>query len=226
MALRGPREGTRSGSTGRSRNPYLSEGPRITTRSVNSLQQVHGGLDQRLSPDLDQALVPAHRALLPPARTKPVRSEFRSAPLLFHCRLPLLSEVSARTTDRQGFAARAAARGVCPPPLTAGSALDLPPTGSRPARLRAPPSRRLPLKGGVILGTDRKHPLHNKPVTLIGYRPRRTSRCPGKRPMDQRMLFIVDYLSDTKKGLCRHYGIRAHRRQVDRASDPRTGGTR
>ena len=48
--------------------------------------------------------------------------------------------------------------------------------------------------------------------------------------MDQRMLFIVDYLSGgyTKKGLCSHYGIsRPTRRQVDRPlSDPRTGGTR
>ena len=48
--------------------------------------------------------------------------------------------------------------------------------------------------------------------------------------MDQRMLFIVDYLSGryTKKGLCQTLRNQpAHRRQVDRPlSDPRTGGTR
>ena len=45
--------------------------------------------------------------------------------------------------------------------------------------------------------------------------------------MDQHMLFIVDYLGYTKKGLCRHRNQPAHRRQVDRPlSDPRTGGTR
>ena len=45
--------------------------------------------------------------------------------------------------------------------------------------------------------------------------------------MDQRLLFIADYLSGdyTKKALCIYYGIRAHRRQVDRPlSHPRTRG--
>ena len=48
--------------------------------------------------------------------------------------------------------------------------------------------------------------------------------------MDQRMLFIVDYLSGgyTKKGLCSHYGISRPTgdKWIDRYRTARTGGTR
>ena len=47
--------------------------------------------------------------------------------------------------------------------------------------------------------------------------------------MDQRLLFIADYLGGgyTKKALCRHYGISRPTgyKWISRFRDPRTGGT-
>ena len=98
---------------------------------------------------------------------------------------------------------------------------------------RLPPAR--PGSDSPSRGGDTGHPLHNKPkhgllvYTLIGYRPRRTSRCPGGDVYHGPTHAVYCRLSTgryTKKGLCSHYGI-SRPTGLDRPlSDPRTGGTR
>ena len=72
-----------------------------------------------------------------------------------------------------------------------------------------------PSRGGVILVQtanilyiiNRKHGLHGLHIDRVSAEEDKPMPWKETCTMDQRMLFIVDYLSYTKKGLCRHYGI-------------------
>ena len=121
--------GDQVGEHGQAQEPISIRRPQDNNSIGQFLQQAHGGLDQPLPPDLEQALVPAHPGALASCQDKARdgnRGEhvFRSAPLLFHCRLPLLApEVLKRSNN--------AVKASLPVPLIfTHGARCLPPTGS------------------------------------------------------------------------------------------------
>ena len=79
MALRGPREGTRSGKHRQAQEPVSLRRAQDNDSIGQFLQEGYRGLDQRLPPDLEQALVPAHPGTLASCQDK-ARDGNRSGP--------------------------------------------------------------------------------------------------------------------------------------------------